>query len=574
MQFVEQSPGVRRLLVSAWREAVYYSDDGGEVWQKATAGLSTDRQADQPDFLLPHFSRMTAHQGVVYLAGFDGLFYSQNAGQSWRQVQTWPIGYLSRMALSPPTSGETASAIVAYGGGAYLIPDASADDWMGQAESLTLAGRPGIRTDSGISDIAFSPDYPRDHTFFAATEHELIRSSNSGRNWERVEIKKPFVYRLRKKGDYYLRRLGVSQSIRLKLMGFFPLIPGWSTFIAISPDFTRDGTIFFSTQGLGQCRSNDGGVSCAVVLDTALKMTSSMAISPQFEQDGTLFVAVRGDGIYQTTDGGDRFEKIGAKLPLTGRLLLGISPEFQRDRTLFVGTGKGLFGTQDAGSHWHSMGGESLPLKGTLLAVAVSPDFAQDRSVIVAVKGFGLFKSVDGGAHFMPVGQQVLRENEQIQQIVFSGNYRNDKTVFGMSADHVFRSQDGGQSWQRLLLPVRTEDVQDSITYSGDWTVRNSGAFSDSTETRSNTIGSKAAFRFFGTGIRWLSHRSPAHGEAKITLDGSAQILSLTAKDDQPATAVFVSQNLPRKSHEIEIEVVDSGTSSAWVSLDAFEVLP
>lgn len=564
-----------RLYASTWRQALFQSEDGGDTWQKFDQGLSTDHQADEPDFRLPHFGRIGLSPSAILLAGFDGLFHSRDKGKSWHQLQTWPIGYLSRLAVSPHSEGVRTQGFVAYGGGAYLIGDTTADEWGEQASSLTLAGEKGKRTDSGISDVVFSPGFAEDETILAATEHELIRSTDGGKNWQRVNIIKPLKFRLRKKIDYYLRKMGASAATRLKLAGFFPLIPGWSTYVAISPSYAQDGTVFFSTQGLGQCRSTDAGSSCAVVLDTALKMTTSMAISPEFKNDGTLFIGVRGEGVYKTTDGGSHFKPVAGELPLEGSLKLAVSPVFGDDQTVLLGTGGGLHLSTDGGQGWEQIGGDDLPAQGTILAVALSPVFGEDRTIFVAVKGYGAFKSKDAGRSFDSIGKQVLRSNNQLKQFVFSGAYARDSTIYGISSEKAYRSSDGGLNWDPMPLPHRYEDAQDAILYEGEWAVVTGGGYSDSTETRSAIPGNRATLRFFGTGIRLIGHRAPTAGQLKVFIDGkSFETVPLQSETAQPAQPVFSVTSLSRASHEIVVEVTDSGNEGQWVAIDAFEVLP
>ena len=563
------------LYASSWNEALFHSDDGGLTWQKYDRGLSTDPQADAPDFLLPHFKGIAVNQSEVLLGGFDGLFLSNDAGKTWRQLETWPIGYISMISLSPVNDQGQQSAILAYGGGAYLVPDVQSLNWVDQAQSLTLAGVQGVRTDSGISDISFSPSYWKDHTVFAATEHELINTYNSGETWTRVTIEKPFKYRLREKINYYLRKMGVSSDTRLKIVGFFPLIPGWSTYIAISPNFTKDGLIFFSTQGLGQCLSTDWGKSCSIILDTSLKVTTSMAISPNYSDDGTLFLSIRGEGVYKTNDGGNNFEKLDSSLPVDGELKLAISPEFRKDQTVLVGTGSGLFISKNGGGTWTTAGKSDLPEKGTILSVAVSPNFKKDQTILVAVKGRGVFKSTDAAQTFSEVGTELIDRNEQLKQLVFSGMYAKDSTIYGVSAGNAFQSRDGARSWNIVKRPIRYEDIRDAIIYNGNWETVSGGNYSDSTQTRSKTAGDRVTLRFNGSGIRLIGEKSPENGSAKVFIDGRIiGVLSLKSADYQPAALIFETRTLQQGIHEVAIEVSTSKENAGWVAIDAFEILP
>jgi photosystem II stability/assembly factor-like uncharacterized protein len=563
------------LYAASWNKALFHSQDGGRSWRKFAKGLSTDIQADMPDYLLPHFKGLAANHSNILLGGFDGLFMSDDGGKSWIQVETWPIGNISSIALSPMIREGRQTAILAYGGGAYRIPDVKQADWTEAADSLTLAGVPGVRTDSGISDIAFSPAFETDQTIFAATEHELLKSIDGGETWTRVTIEKPFFFRVRRKLNHYMRKIGISSSIRLKIAGFFPLIPGWSTYIAISPDFADDGTIFFSTQGLGQCMSTDGGQSCSVVLDTALKLTTSMAISPKFSDDGTLFIGVQGVGVFKTGDGGNSFQKLKSDLPVDGQLKLALSPEYVQDHTVLAGTGKGLYLSEDKGLRWNPVGKEALPENGTILSVAFSPGYKKDRTILVAVKGYGIYRSIDRARTFTGFGKDLIAANEQIKQLVFSASFENDRTVYGVSSDNVFQSRDGGETWKIVDRPVRYEDIRDVITYTGEWETLKGADYSDSTQVRSKGKGHRASLRFKGTGIRLIGERSPEGGSARIYIDGDPiDAVSFRSNTRRPKELIFETRQLGPGGHEITVEVSGSENHAGWIAIDAFEVLP
>jgi len=563
------------LYATTWTEALYRSDDGGATWLKYDSGLSVDFQADSPNFLLPYFKGIAVNRSEILLGGFDGLFYSKDRGEYWRQQETWPISYISMMSLSPMDKRGHQAALLAYGGGAYMVDDVKSQNWVSQAKSLTLAGVPGRRTDSGVSDVAFSPAFHTDHTLFAATEHELIKSESAGDTWTQVVTNKPLMYRVRSKVDRVLRRIGVSNAIRLKIAGFFPLIPGWSTYIAISPDFSEDGTVFFGTQGLGQCLSVDHGKSCSVILDTALKLTSSMAISPAFGKDGTLLVGIRDEGIYKTVNRGDTFQKTDQGVHIEGGIKLVISPEYPSDGTVLAGTGTRLYISKDGGDHWRETARESLPRIGTIVHLAISPDFINDRTVFVAKKGKGIYKSVDGGKSFASGKNDPIAYNEQIKEIHFSAGYANDRTLFGVSDEKVYQSSDAGDSWHLIPRPVRYEDPVDVITFTDGWEPMKRPEYSDSTQVRSKVPGSRASLRFSGTGIRLFGEKSSEGGCADVIIDTTrSHRLSYQSNANQPAALLFEATDLENGVHDISVEVCDSTESAGWVSVDAFEIIP
>jgi hypothetical protein len=96
-------------------------------------------------------------------------------------------------------------------------------------------------------------------------------------------------------------------------------------------------------------------------------------------------------------------------------------------------------------------------------AVAISPDYQNDGTVIVSVRGKGLFKTVDGGKTFTPIGKDLLKNNYSFSNmrefdavsipIKFSPAYALDKTIYGYSGEQILSSEDGGYTWETLALP-------------------------------------------------------------------------------------------------------------------------
>lgn len=83
----------RLVLASTWRGGVFRSVDGGKTWRAAKRGLTTDHQADSGLFHSPHFREVRFVPGGpagprAYVAGFDGLFRSDDGGRSWTEVET------------------------------------------------------------------------------------------------------------------------------------------------------------------------------------------------------------------------------------------------------------------------------------------------------------------------------------------------------------------------------------------------------------------------------------------------------------------------------------------------------
>ena len=186
---------------------------------------------------------------------------------------------------------------------------------------------------------------------------------------------------------------------------------------------------------------------------------TGMALSPAFPCDRTVFMVTDGFGVYRTTDG-DTSDPIW--YPINNGLTdlsitsLAISPNFSRcdrinagDSTVFVGTRGGLlFRSGDGGATW-SPTGSGLPDRTTsagysVAALAVSPSFASDRTVLAAGQSIasggsdGVYRSTDAGGTWLPFDAGLT--DRSVQAFAMSANFANDATIFlGTRFSGVFR---------------------------------------------------------------------------------------------------------------------------------------
>ena len=167
-------------------------------------------------------------------------------------------------------------------------------------------------------------------------------------------------------------------------------------------------------------------------------------MSPAFADDDTLFVGSVG-GVFKSDDAGSTWQPTGpgqSPLATGGELdpapLLAISPGFVTDGTLFAGTESGLHVTHDGGGQWTEIESGPITSAADITAVAVSPDFVDDGTVLVSVRGDGLYRSTDGGTTFSEVGTELAASNRVISDydnptsspIQFSPSFAVDGTVF------------------------------------------------------------------------------------------------------------------------------------------------
>ena len=221
--------------------------------------------------------------------------------------------------------------------------------------------------------------------------------------------------------------------------------------IALSPDYSSDQTIFAASWNAGYVhKSTDCGVSWSSI-DNELPFDAwwSLAISPDYTVDQTLFIGGN-SGIHKSTDAG--LSWIPSQQGLTDYAInaVEISPDYASDKTLFAGgNNRGVFNSTDGGMNWQSAN-QGLPdspryIGPSVTALAISPAFANDRTIFASVFSQGTYRSTDAGASW----QQIYPRDASA--IGISPAFKQDQTLFLSTytgTPHLITmSRDGGQTW-------------------------------------------------------------------------------------------------------------------------------
>jgi YVTN family beta-propeller protein len=443
------------------------STDEGETWQAANSGLFYEDAALSDLALSPSFAEDKTLYALFSGQGMPYLYRSTDGGDNWKVLrEDIPI---SALALAPDgdlllgtTDGHVRS----------LWPDRLVWD------DLTV----GLDT-LDIYDLAISPSYAQDQTIYASTSKAgVFVSHDGGRSWQETGFPGRAGFdplHLAISPDYagdqtlfaasrsgvYRWRGGYWQELQKGLGNLFP-----ASALAISPQFPTDSTLFIA----GDYRrpqvfiSTDGGHSWKSASQGLPKAEIAiLATSPNYAEDQTAYAWLQYQGLYRTISGGLSWEQVTEEEDWYAQSMA-LSPDFAADQTLFVGAMYGnLHRSDDGGFTWQSLGGGLPPGTVWIRALAISPEFAPSTALrrssgqgsghrrdgtLFAGLNQGIYKSTDGGHSWQAVNTGLPHRSDgelaAVLALAISPDYAADQTLFAALFEHgVYKSTDGGGSW-------------------------------------------------------------------------------------------------------------------------------
>lgn len=213
---------------------------------------------------------------------------------------------------------------------------------------------------------------------------------------------------------------------------------------------TSGNCYVFGAQGGLLYLSADGGTTWVQPrggLGGGCERISALAVSPDYATHRTMLASLVGNGIFQSTDGGHlwRPSSTGLRSMSVDDILL--SPGFGSDQIAFARSrvlGQGnLYRSADGGATWKALGVD-------LNAVAMSPEFDQD-GVLMGVSAGQVVVSRDSGQAWEPVGS--VPDGESFTRLSLAPLFDRWRVAFafGGSSQSLYRSVDGGRSWQEVL---------------------------------------------------------------------------------------------------------------------------
>lgn len=205
--------------------------------------------------------------------------------------------------------------------------------------------------------------------------------------------------------------------------------------------------VLWAAKGSGLYRFEDDGVSWTTAHDSlALDgpvATTAIAATPGEGAGASLFAGIPG-AVLASSDGGTTWRPAGLGTPPPVVSAIAVSPEYVRDGTVVAGTLEdGIFRSSDRGGSWVPSNFGLLDLG--VLTLAMSPAFARDETIYAGTES-GLYRSTNGGRSWRDVESSL--DGAAIPSLALSPRFDVDHTVFAATESHaLWRSRDRGTTW-------------------------------------------------------------------------------------------------------------------------------
>ncbi|MDW3217644.1 MAG: Calx-beta domain-containing protein [Acidimicrobiales bacterium] len=400
------------------------------------------------------------------------LMRTTDGGVTWAELVTGVHGKDFESVAFDPFDAQRLIVGTKGAGLIYRSTDGG-DSFTASSTGLTL---------TAVTDLAWSPS-TADLVLAAGAPFGVARSTDGGATWSTSSPSSSRVdaltfapsgdlYAGDRNGDVWRSTDGGANWTSLYSVAGGPSI----TTIVAAPNAT-DVTILVGTETGALFRSADDGATFAAAgLSLPAEEVQSLAISPAHASDQTAWLSSRTDGVYRSTDGGVTWTlsssglTVAAQAAQLGRANFGeiVVRDNGGTNTLYVGGFDGLFRSDDGASTWTAQHTHVDYIVG----IALSPDYANDQTVLVTTYVKGAYVSTDGGASWQPAhtGLGHVRDDgngfaavRRLYNAEMSPDFANDQRMFTVTPNRFAYSDDLGEFWNEVFVSTPTPPIRGPV---------------------------------------------------------------------------------------------------------------
>lgn len=528
----------------AWAATLYelfISSDSGATWTPGGDGIPSSVFLEQ----------IVATDTAVYARSRSELFRSTDGGATFTAV---PLGMsnIVQIELMPRGSELIVSAVRSQSPDALLRVSADGST----VDALPLPGDP-VNATFASSDA-----------LVVVINNALFRSTDDGTNWQPTGEDLPadlFVRFVANDNVMILRASFANRFFRSTDSGLTwnEITPGFPLALFASPlDVVEHNSTLFASfhdnNELSIYRSTDDGLTWqpAAGADLPALVVQNSAIVPMAAAGDTVLLGfgLFGHGVYRSTDAADTWAEAN-----NGFVATAIHAAGRVGNVLLAAAGFGSrnYRSDDFGNVWTDLDG---------LGPVVSYYAFDADTVLAGTFGSGAFRSIDAGQTWSPIntglpdyvpldGGQYEPINDMVMHngYVFAGTGGAREFIGGddhcgctgtTSGDGVYRTGNGGASWQRVSngLPINTFAYGEAILRPIDALLSVNGALLAATPAH-------GVYRSTNDGVNWSSTTGAPGGTDMVLFNGDVYLADgaggLYRSTDGGQSWSIVSTDLP-----------------------------
>jgi photosystem II stability/assembly factor-like uncharacterized protein len=465
-----QNPAVPTAIYAGTTEGFWLSQNGGEDWR-----VTTNRQSFEVNAIAVHPS---SPETVFIGTNNYGVMVSRDGGRTFNPSND---GYSGRRAYFVLPDREIKGRVyattinTATGGGFFYVSDDGGETWQLSARNMP----------NRLISYAILQDRKDANVLYLGTNYGIYRSADRGASWAPVTPPKPKPEKGRR-GRAAARRSTPAQRDLVKRGQEALHALGYDTGAADGVAGTRTITAlrrFQSDKSIPQTGQFDALTLTALGLGGGMQASGDTAqalqTAPVFLTDNVTvnalahtfderegrpgMLAATNTGLYRTYDPLMGWERVAYGAGLEGEpRTLCIATSVHDPGTVYVGTAKaGVLVTRDGGKTWAQV--RDIPVDAPVNVIEQDPTRAT-HVYVGTTQTF--FASRDGGERWMrrggglPLGSYTsILINPDNPNEIYAGNAyeRGGRQHTTTEGGGVFRTTDGGQTWQRIdpQLPSR-----------------------------------------------------------------------------------------------------------------------
>ena len=418
---IRVDPKNPQLLFASACSGIYRSENGGELWAKLRGIPGTHRRT--------HIIAEDPRDSSIIFAGTTlGLFKSPDAGHTWLHLSTEQVNWMVFDPVDPsviylateyagilksPDSGQTFASVnqgfanhslrQITGFGNRLFASSIYEGRHGGVfESLdggldwTLLTNGEALPSHNLNSLVAAP--ARHDLLFAASQDDVLKSSDGGKTWVRLVIQ-PRIVPGRAPQHFGRIRIQSLQAVT-----------------------QLDKLVLFAGTQSGLFRSSDAGKSWEPAGNGIAGLSVEAIYAPP---SGASRLAVRtGIGLFVSDDGARNWRL--APLPEANYYIYDVALPVDRDGPILAATSRGLLRSLDGGAHWNLVT-DGIPAQ-TVNSVRFHPGQSSDAFLVQYGK---VYRSLDGGGSWQAFPSDGL-ENSSVHTLWLSPDIPG--RIFALSA--------------------------------------------------------------------------------------------------------------------------------------------